>query len=192
MGLFDKAKEIQKRKQEQREELAKARGPLLAITIADYVGGYGDHRKATGTLVFYEKRVEFLVPMNGAASFHLPASEVSDVAVEGKDEVSRRVTVTRLLAVGIFAFALKKKSADKEAFITIVLADGQEAVFHINKKSPMEMKAALSKVTAQVKQKAPKATAASTADELAKLAKLKDSSVITQAEFENQKARLLS
>lgn len=206
MGLFDKAKEAYKNQEnrhnaakERKAERNKARGQVLsAWGTIEYMGGYGDKRKATGSLFFFENQAEFTVLLNSKASFTIPTSDIVDVAVEGKDEVSRRVTVTRLVATGIFAFALKKKQEDKEAFVTIVLKDGQEVVFHVAKRAPMDVKVRLSKVIAHVKQNAPKAALASAAapasvaDELAKLAKLKASGVITQAEFDKKKSDLLA
>lgn len=191
MGLFDKAKEAHKQRQEEKAERNKIRGNMLVLQIADYMGGYNNTVKATGILTFYENQIEYKATLNARSSFTFRYDEIANIAVEGKDEVTRRVTVTRLLAVGIFAFALKKKSEDKEAFITLELTDGQEVVFQVNKVSPMELKAKLSKGIAKVKQNTSKAPA-SVADELAKLAKLKNDGILTQAEFDKKKAELLS
>ena len=196
MGLFDKVNEAHKQRQEKRVEQNKLRGPLLAIQMVDFIGGYNDKRKSTGMLAFFENQTEYSATLNPGASFTIQAADIVDVAIEGKDEVSRRVTVTRLLSTGIFAFALQKKRNEKEVFITVILADGQNAVFHMNNVAPMVIKAKLSKVTARMRQNAPKPTNAtspiSVADELAKLAKLKDNGIITQAEFDKQKAELLA
>lgn len=200
MGLFDKVKEANKQRQDKKAELKKVRGQFLAaFAQLEYMGGYGDRHKSLGSLWFFENQVEFkvVVTKNPKLSFIIPTTDIADVAVEGKDEVSRRVTVTRLLAVGIFAFALKKKSEDKETFVTIVLKDGQEIIFHVDNKAPMDVKASLSKVLAYVRQNAaPKvvsvAAPASVADELTKLTKLKQAGVITQAEFDKKKAELLA
>lgn len=196
MGLFDKAKEVYKQQQDKTAELKNTRGDKLATLSTEYMGGYNDKKKTTGNLTFYANQVEFKVALKSGASFTIPTTDIKDIAIEGKDEVSRRVTVTRLFAVGIFAFALKKKSKDKDAFITVELNDGQEAVFHIKDKSPMELKAKLSKAVAQIKQNTQKPTDAagstSAADELAKLATLKKRGIITQDEFDKKKTELLA
>lgn len=135
MGFLDNVKDKYQDHQEKVAEVKDARGDKLATLPVQYMGGYNDQKKATGSLTFYQKQTEFKAPLlNKKLWFTIANTNVTDVAVEGKDEVNRRVTVTRLLAVGIFAFALKKKSQDKDSFITIVLADGQEAVFHIKDK----------------------------------------------------------
>lgn len=207
MSFFDKVKEVgdkankavAKAQQEHKQQVANqkdARGDRLVALSLDYMGGYGDKKKAKGVLTFYQKQTEFSSPLS--TKFIIPNSSVSDVAIEGKDDVNRRVTVTRLLAVGIFAFALKKKNKDKEAYLTIELSDGQEAIFFIDKKSPMELRTKLAQVISQVKQagvssqaQANQTGSGSIADELTKLASLKEQGILTQAEFDKKKSELL-
>ena len=207
MGFLDKMKEagdkagkqVAKSYQEHQEKVAEvkdARGGRIGALSVEYMGGYGDKRKAKGVLTFYQKQTEFSAALS--TKFILQNSQVRDMIVEGKSEVNRRVTVTRLLAVGIFAFALKKKNTDKEAYITVELADGQEVIFFVDGKAPMELRAKLAKVISQVKQagvegqvKVSPQSHGSIADELAKLANLKQQGVLTQEEFDKQKAQLL-
>lgn len=198
----DKAsKQVAKSYQEHQDKVTQvkdARGDKLGYISAEFMGGYGDKRKAPGIITFYQKRTEFSNPLS--TKFAIENAQIKDIAIEGKDEVNRRVTVTRLLAVGIFAFALKKKEADKQAYLTLELVDGQEVIFLIDKKSPMEVKTKLAKVISQVKQSSvtaqaqavQPATQSSMADELTKLAALKDKGLLTDAEFTEQKNRLLS
>ncbi|MCL5292571.1 MAG: SHOCT domain-containing protein [Actinobacteria bacterium] len=192
MGLIDGAKNKYQKHQEAAAKLKDDRGDKFgALPITEYMGGYGDYKRAIGALTFYEKQTEFKAPLR--FSFTIASTEIADVAIEGKDEVNRRVTVTRLLAVGIFAFAFKKKSADKESYLTLVLADGQEAVFHIDKRSPMELKTSLSKAISQVKQAKSIASSIdfSAADEIEKLAELRDKGIIDEEEFATKKKQLL-
>ena len=153
-------------------------------------------------LTFYENRLEF---KKGIAQplFEIENNLISDIAVEGRSEVNRRVTVTRLLTVGIFAFALKKKQEEKEAFITIVMADGQEVVIHVADKSPLQLKTSLASTLSHFKQtaktiqqsaasiNAAPIQAANSADALMKLAELKEKGILTEEEFLNEKKKLL-
>jgi len=153
MSLLDNIKDKVKDQQQKMAEVKDSRGKKLAALPVEYMGGYNNQKKATGTLVFYQKQTEFKAQLlNKRHWFTIANTCVHDVAVEGKDEVNRRVTVTRLLAVGIFAFALKKKSQNKDSFITLVLADGQEVIFHVKDKAPLELKASLATAISQVKQ----------------------------------------
>jgi len=72
------------------------------LPIVEYLGGYGDKKKATGNLFFYGRHVEFKVALSAKSSFTILNTDITDIAIEGKNEVSRRVTVTRLIAVGTF------------------------------------------------------------------------------------------
>jgi hypothetical protein len=208
MSLFDKVKDasgkagkaIQKSYQEQQQktaELKSKRGARLGAVQAEYMGGYGDNRKAKGIITFYENQSEFSAVMS--TKFAIPNAQIKNIAIEGKDEVNRRVTVTRLLAIGIFAFALKKKNKDQEAYITLELTDGQEVILFVENKAPMALRAKLARVISTVKQssatddtqKVSQSTQSSVADELAKLSRLKEQGVLTQAEFDSEKTKLL-
>lgn len=208
MSFFDKVKDasdkagksIQKSYQEQQQksaELKDTRGARLGALPVEYMGGYGDSRKAKGVVSFFEKQTEFSAVMS--TKFTIPNSQIKDVVIEGKDEVNRRVTVTRLLAVGIFAFALKKKNKDQESYITLELTDGQEIILFVDNKAPMALRAKLAKVISTVKQTSAASqaqatqqpTQSSVADELAKLANLKEQGILTQAEFDSEKAKIL-
>ena len=208
MSFLDKMKDagnkagksIQKSYQEHQEKVADlkdTRGSRLGAIQVEYMGGYGDKRKAKGVLTFFEKQTEFSAPLS--TKFTILNSQIKDVVIEGKDEVNRRVTVTRLLAIGIFAFALKKKNKDQEAYITLELTDGQEVILFVDNKAPMALRAKLAKVISAVKQANASrqsqaiqpATQSSIADELAKLASLKEQGILTEEEFVAKKKQLL-
>lgn len=204
MGFLDKikdasdkmGKDLKEAKEQHDKKVAErneARGKMMGVVMAEYVGGYGEYRKAKGSLMFFEKQTEFSSPMS--TKFTIQSKDIKNIAIEGKDEVNRRVTVTRLLAVGIFAFALKKKSKDQEAYITVELTDGQEVIFFVDNVAPMKLKTKLAGITSLVKQgqvsQQQTATGGNVADELTKLADLKDKGILTQAEFDAKKKQLL-
>jgi hypothetical protein len=51
--------------------------------------------------------------------------KIKNIVVEDESTIRRRVTVVRLLAVGIFAFALKKKKVDKLLYLIFEWNDGR-------------------------------------------------------------------
>lgn len=71
-------------------------------------------------------------------SFQVRWSEVTDVEVDGAEALQSRVTVTRLFLVGIFAFALKKKTGDVYAYVQT--ATGYHLV-RVPKKTAPELRA---------------------------------------------------
>lgn len=168
------------------------RGNKIEVLVnAEYLGGYDKYRKTLGNLTFFDKQLKFHAPLS--AKFVIPNEQIANIAIEGSNTVSKRVTATRLLAVGIFAFAIKKK--DNESYLTIELKDGQEVIFKIKSLAPAELKAKLNKVLVNYKSE-PTTTVAnsgsSVADELTKLTRLKEQGVLTEAEFNKEKARILN
>lgn len=55
----------------------------------------------------------------------IPFDKIKNIIVEDESTVRRRVTVARLLTVGIFAFALKKKKVDKLFYLIFEWNDGR-------------------------------------------------------------------
>jgi hypothetical protein len=191
----DKAnKAVAQAHQEHKQKVADqkdAKGKKIEVLVnAEYLGGYDKYRKTLGNLTFFDKQVKFHAVLN--AKFTIPNEQIANVAIEGSNMASKRVTATRLLAIGIFAFAVKKN--DNESYLTFELKDGQEVIFKIKSLSPAELKAKLNKVLVNYKSK-PATTQAdgnsSVADELGKLAKLKEQGILTQAEFDKKKQELL-
>lgn len=187
--------EVNQRLAVQKETNNNVLGELLVNVPITYMGGYNNFAKSNGKLSFYKKCTLFA---GGSANFTITNDSITRIAVEGKDEANRRVTVTRLFALGIFAFALKKKSKDQESYVTLELSDGQEVVFFKDNMPPMQLKVKLSNAISQVKQasvssQANTASGALTgvADELGKLALLRDQGVITADEFDAKKRKLL-
>lgn len=68
-----------------------------------------------GTLILYPNRVEHKV---GLSSTELPLAEITSVTLESGEELSSRITATRLVALGVFALAAKKKTGG-EKYVTI-------------------------------------------------------------------------
>lgn len=207
MSLWDKAKDLSKdaadkakqSREDHKQKVAEtndARGKKLAAVSYGlvYMGGYGENKKGAGKLTFYEKRTEFDAAFGKSKSFNIDNNQIISIAIEGRHDVNRRVTVTRLVGLGIFAFAAKKKNDEKEAFITIVMNDGQEAIFHLEKRSPMELKGKLAPAIGKVQQGKALQTKQSSNDyteELHKLADLKEKGILTEEEFAKKKKQLL-
>lgn len=72
-----------------------------------------------GTLRLYPDRLE---KKEGGSVETLPLSQLEGVRLEDGEEISSRVTMTRLVALGVFALAAKKKTGG-EKFLTIESPD---------------------------------------------------------------------
>lgn len=103
-----------------------------------YLGGHPGRDKATTcTLTVDDDGVRARIVRNFLDE---PWSAVSALDVEGPDQVQRRVTATRLVATGLFAFAFKK--AKRLAYLTVT-TDAGEAIFETDAFTPEELRAKL-------------------------------------------------
>jgi hypothetical protein len=118
--------------------------------------------------------------------------QLLEFSIEGPEQLQKRVTVTRLLAIGIFAFA--KKKASGESFLFARLESKEEIIIKFNKKSESEVLA----LFASYRNKLPSNSASSSAplddlaDQIAKLADLHAKGALTDEEFASMKAKFLN
>jgi hypothetical protein len=166
-----------------------------------YHGGWSGHPKTHGNtnLLEVDKRGIGLRGMK--TIFTIPWEQIVDVTVDGPETAATRITATRLLAFGVFALAAKKKM--KAAIVIVTTADGDQAVFQTEKALPHEVSPKLIPLAAHVRKAAQQRDPASptaslpspqtgVADEIAKLAQLREAGVLTDEEFAAQKAKLLN
>lgn len=121
--------------------------------------------------------------------------------VDSAGEIDKRITATRLVLTGPFALAFRKKKDKRELYLMIE-GDGDAFVVEVDPKKGAEarkfaakLNTAASRATASAPTPAPPSESSpstSVADELKKLAELRDAGVLSPDEFEAQKARLLS
>jgi len=90
-----------------------------------YVGGHPSMdetvegiaiRKNDKELRIYEFPNQLKMPIFKA---EIPIESITDIKVEDASSIEKKLTVGRLLLVGIFAFAWKKKKKNELAFVTI-------------------------------------------------------------------------
>lgn len=121
----------------------------------------------------------------------MPWATVRDIAIEG--ETSMRLTGTRAATIGVFALGAKKRTRDTHIS---VLTNTAERGFLLEKTAPEAIKTRLMPLLAKLaEQQEPEPEAGHSklgiADEIAKLAELRGSGVLTDEEFHAQKAKLL-
>jgi len=89
------------------------------------------------------------IGLPGLLSRTIPATDVVDIAVEDGEALRERVTVTRMLAVGVFAWALKKKSGGTK-FLLIETVDDAH-LFELKAKHYREARSFAAKAMAAVR-----------------------------------------
>lgn len=114
---------------------------MSKITLAvNYLGGYDDRGKSSGILSITDESVVYTVMFR--KQFDIQSDEIKRLVVEPPEEVGKRVTATRLIALGVFALFLKKNT--KESFVVVELKDGRELIFNVKGVAYRELRAKLS------------------------------------------------
>jgi hypothetical protein len=113
-------------------------------------------------------------------------------SIEGPEQLQKRVTVTRLLAIGLFAFA--KKKASGESFLFVETKSSETLIYKFIKKSEPEVKALFAPYKNQLPNESPTTTSNDTdiTQQVEKLAELYAKGALTAEEFSAMKAKLLN
>lgn len=97
--------------------------------IVEYTGGHPEIDKPSKVRLRAEKKSILIKGMaignTGKVIGEISGEKIKNILVENKSTVSRRVTVGRLLLVGVFAFAWKKKKTDNEYYVVVEWNDGR-------------------------------------------------------------------
>lgn len=94
-------------------------------------------KKDDPTLYFFKDNDDFDPPTELGS---IPTESITDIVAEDKSTMEKRVTVGRLLLVGIFAFAWKKKKVNESAFLIIEWNKGKfknETIFEFEGRNAM-------------------------------------------------------
>lgn len=115
-------KEQQRVQQAEREEEAARRGPELDSLSAEYVGGHPDLTRQESVRVHVHERI-LLLRRPLSPDIEIPIADISSVEMKTEEQISKDVTLTRMLLVGVWAFALRKKRVDHNEYIVIAFTD---------------------------------------------------------------------
>ncbi len=125
--------------------LAAGYDPEQQIILSKYLGGHPDINDAKpNTSLFYHSGsvhiMEYMPLKMPIKLAEIPGANVKNVVVEDQSSVERRVTLGRMLLVGIFAFAWKKKKKNEQAYLIFEWSDGRfehETIFEFEGRDAM-------------------------------------------------------
>jgi hypothetical protein len=165
---------------------------ILTLIPVDYLGGYPGLPNPLRRLHVYVSASEFSLYGKQGELLTLDMGDVIAIEAEGSTEVQKRVTVTRLLALGLFALAVPK--ARKLAYLVVTTRDG-EMIVSTTKHTSLELHALLNRYVGahepEVSTRGSVADApAGLVDELERVARLHERGLLTAEEFAEAK-RLL-
>lgn len=117
----------------------------LSIDTGKYISGHPQISNPIDETVIYLKDDQLEVfnaysVVNGIKEGVIKSTLIKKIVVEDQSTIEKRITVARLLLVGIFAFALKKKKKNEIAYLIIEWDDGRfehETIFEFEGSSAM-------------------------------------------------------
>lgn len=168
-----------------------------ALTLS-YLGGMGGS-EAPGLLTFGVDGLGF-TPRLQPKGMLLPWEVIDGITAEGPMEAQKRVTATRMLAVGLYAFAWKKNEA--ASYLTVSTTSGDQVMFetalHLAKLQehlrPIAGHVGAVKEQSAVPAAPPREMAAPALDvteQLERLGTLHEKGLLTVEEFQTTKSELL-
>jgi hypothetical protein len=166
------------------------KGKLPTINYVKYLGGHPDREQpvqSAGTVTVDVEGIRFKVFRELLV---IRWSEIDAIAVEGTEQVDRRVSGGRVVAFGVLGAMAKKGSKTSYLVVTI---QGRDVLFEAQRLGPHELRGKLSAVLAAAPTESPEPNEAGD-DPMARLrglAVLRDEGVITAEDFEAKKAELL-
>lgn len=97
--------------------------------------------KKEDKLIFYIEKIEGVEMPEIIPNSEIPIKDITDIKLEDSSSIEHRITLGRLILVGVFAFAWKKKKKNEIASVTIYWSMGkfnQETIFIFEGKDAMQ------------------------------------------------------
>lgn len=175
-----------------------ARGKKIGYVHVKYIGGYSPQHTKTffgGWLNCYENEVEYK-----DRDIFVSADQIVSFEITGKEQTTTRLSVTRMLALGVFSLAAPKRSTKKEATIYIGLKDGRRLMFQTESLTESDVHRKLASAISHYSslqanqgshQQSLPTQNIDMAGEIARFADLKKQGILTDDEFEAKKKQLL-
>ena len=178
------------------KKLKEELGLLDDVSIKlEYKGGHPDLKKEKDCTMKITN--DDLTISYGISQGKIDFSSITGIHYETAEQISRRITATRLLTLGVFAFAFKKKKKDSEKYLTIefIMNDMECAVLFSGKKSQDAYSKLFERYSNFKNRQSNEETTKNSNDpyeELKKLKELLDMGIISEEEFESKKKELLN
>lgn len=226
MGFFDKEKlaemankakdtmkdgvqEVKDNQAKKKEDLEKRKvlGLLGKVVVnkIEYKGGHPAITKEKSCSLSID---DCSIIINIGKGAPIGFGDIDSIHFETAEQINRRITATRLVLLGPFALAFKKKKMDKQKYLTIDFNfNGVESTCVFGGKNVMEAHAKLLARYSNFLKRVPKKetedniqveknmeqndTVTDPYEELKKLKELMDMGIISQEEFDTKKKELL-
>ena len=120
--------------------------PDQIYRVGKYVGGHPDIDKVIELCFVYKKNVSLLICEPNynslpATKARIPLAAIQNITIEDSSSIDKKVTLGRVLLIGVFALAWRKNKKEEHAFITIDWNDGKfdhSTIFSFEGKDAMQ------------------------------------------------------
>jgi len=202
LGSTENKKEAKNAKKLAKEEFM-SDAELFATAICEYLGGHPDIAQRTIGNIYANKKGIFFDAALSTGYIYIPVQNIIKSEFKNEEQISKDVTLTRLLAFGIFAFGLKKKRKEVHNYLVVTYNEnGIENTIIFESKNASAVASAIIKARQLYAKENPQAQMPDHAadgsasqdipGQIKKLAELMEQGILTQEEFESKKADLLS
>lgn len=167
----------------------------------EYLGGHPlktDKAQCVFHIYEYGIEIDFMDQYSKPPVIHIPLNEVVSCNIETKEQIEDRITLTRMLAFGIYSFAMKKKEKKIDKYLTLVIKNEQsvESIIIFNGEDCPEVHSQIIPILTNFRKNNPIDRHVVQKEfipfeELKKLKELLDLEIITQDEFNIKKKELL-
>ena len=108
------------------ERLLRKYNARIHFPVGRYVVGLEDRNYVTDNVECVVAPHDFVfAKMSGTELGRIPRNAVEEVAIDDKSQITQRLTVTRMVALGVFALAAPKKRKIKEWCVGVRWLDGK-------------------------------------------------------------------
>lgn len=145
IGVIKSAEKEQKRNNERFKE--EGINPKEIVNVGTYAGGHPGIDNNIKPAVIYRKEKKFMIAYRETPFSYpmikgeIPTERIKEIILDDATTLDNKITVGRILLVGIFALGWKKKKKNELAFVTIEWNDGRfkhSAIFSFEGKDAMQ------------------------------------------------------
>lgn len=192
----------------------------LVTKKCDYLGGFPEYAEThldtmwelevgKSGLRYHSTQSTYTYP-DGRTDFTFPWDQVAGIEFDGPEQMSKKFSWNRFGSAAAISVVgspvagavllLKSREKIKSTVITVRLTSGDELFFQTRDWLAHDLKAKMAPVLSQLPKLQPNATqevvntnvTTSVPDDIRKLAELRDSGILTEAEFQAKKTELLA
>lgn len=201
MGFFSNIKELgkeQKRAREELQEKFKQGGKPLGIASCKYLGGHPAIIGEKDGLIQVNKAGIIFEPGLTLETLYIPIENIIRGEFKTDEQITKDVTLTRLLAFGVFAFGMKKKRKEITNYVVLTYTENEiENTILFQTKTAGAFASSIMKARQEYATEHPQAgqnnnVTADIPSQIKKLSELREQGILTEEEFNNKKKELLS